>query len=629
MSSFAEKLPFWHFDDSLMVFSDGSVGAGFRLQGKDISCADNEEINTFARQIEDLLLSAEEGLSFQLFYKLSSNVGRTISAHGELSKDAPKVYQPVREARLKFFNENAQSGAYFVPEIFFYIRGKSFDYKKGGLFEKQSDFQRTSTTDYLEHKKGFIRSLKKVEASLRAAKVEPSRLDRQEWFDNVFEYLNFSRSENVGFAEYRPPSDMFAPSLNSQLNLSDVRVDSDGLKVDKYHFQVVTLKSLPLGQTFASMIDGFTKLPFHYWVCQNIRTLNQSAELKKLQLQRRIARSMAAGSENVSDIESESKFEQVEGLLTELMNGTEKLVEMDFNVVIWGKDKEELEEKADEVLRAMRGLGQAEGIVESLPAEEAFLGSIPGGAKGLRFKKMKSSNAAHLLPLYSSWVGNRRPVCLLPDRQASLVGVDIFANELQSWNGIFFGSSGAGKSFNISQLMLGFSGLVEKNGKSPRIVWIDNGASSQRLLEVLDGEFMDLSLSSGICINMFDLEKGETTPSAARIKVILTVLERILKDDDKQGLPKRMKALLEEAIYDTYRKAEGRTPTLSDLKEILKNHRVEEMRFFSDILYSWTGETAYGAMLDGRTNVELSKNLVTIEVQLTEPHNLAHLLSKG
>ena len=39
------------------------------------------------------------------------------------------------------------------------------------------------------------------------------------------------------------------------------------------------------------------------------------------------------------------------------------------------------------------------------------------------------------------------------------------------------------------------------------------------------------------------------------------------------------------------------------------------MRRFGEILYSWTGSSAYGQMLDGPTNVKLSKDLVSIEVQ--------------
>ena len=61
MSKLNEKMQFWHFDDHLMIFSDGSIGGAFRLGGFDISCMTDEEVNGFSRHIENMLLSCDEG----------------------------------------------------------------------------------------------------------------------------------------------------------------------------------------------------------------------------------------------------------------------------------------------------------------------------------------------------------------------------------------------------------------------------------------------------------------------------------------------------------------------------------------------------------------------------------------
>jgi conjugal transfer ATP-binding protein TraC len=319
---------------------------------------------------------------------------------------------------------------------------------------------------------------------------------------------------------------------------------------------------------------------------------------------------MASGSKNVSDIESESKLGQIEELIKELLDGSEKLVSMNMSLTIWDESLEELDNKTDMVLKAFKGLNQSEGLLETYPSLDAFLGSGPGVCKGLRNKKVKSSNASHLCPIYGNWKGNNEAVCLLPTRDYSLFSLDPFAKELPNWNGLIFGGSGAGKSFSICQLMLQFYG----QNPTPKIVWIDNGASSQRLLEVLEGEFIDLNIDSKICLNMFDLN-GEDAPSTSKVKLILAALESILKDEDSRGLPKRDKALLEEAIFMSYDKVKKRTPVLSDLKSVLENHHHSEMKKYSEILYSWTGNTAFGRMLDGQSNVTLNKDLITIEMK--------------
>jgi conjugal transfer ATP-binding protein TraC len=529
----------------------------------------------------------------------------------------------VREARLKFIKETAAENGYFVPEIYFFVRSEPLFLKKKKLFEKQVQYEQVTRLRYGEHREKFSRLISQLESSLKQCKLNPARMGREEWFRLVFTYLNFSRVEKHGVPELRESVGALAQSIVSQLMLTDAEVKRDAIQIGDQFFRVLTLKTLPEGKTMAAMVDEFTKLPFHFWISQNVSILNQRREIEKLELGRRVAHSMASGAKNVSDLESESKLSHIEELLKELLDGSERLVSMDFTVILWASDPSELEEKTDEVLKAFRNLNQAEGLVETLAGFDAFLGAMPSVCAGFRHKKLKSSNAAHLMPLYSCWQGNERPVCVLPNRESALFAIDPFANHLPAWNGLVFGQTGSGKSFTLCQLMLQFYGQTPR----PRIIWIDNGASSERLLAVLDGEFIDLTLESGITMNMFDLEPGQREPSPAKIKLILAVLELILKDQDQKGLPKREKALLEEAIFAVYAKTGGKTPTLSDLKALLEAHAAPEMNKYAQILFSWTGNTAYGKMLDRQTSIKLSRDLVTIEIKgLTNHPELKDIL---
>ena len=488
-----------------------------------------------------------------------------------------------------------------------------------GLFTRGHEFQQISKAEFDSRKEKFLRAVKGIASALEAAKLAPQVLRREEWFGLLFEFLNLDRTERIGTAHYREPRNCLDPAVSEQLTLSDCLWNKEAITLGNYKFRTISLAVLPEGQTFAAMTNMFAAVPFHFWLNQSVHLLDQAKEKRSLEIKRRIAHSMASGSQHVSDLDSENKLGQIEGLLANLLEGSEKLVSSDFSVIIWGKSNNELDDKTDEILKTFRSLNQAEGLQETLAGKEAFLKSIPGACLGLRHKKMKSSNAAHLMPVFANWTGNPTPVCLLPTRDGQLFSLDPYAEHLPAWNGIVFGSSGSGKSYTVVQLMAMFYGKVSVNsaGKAhrPRIVWIDNGASSQRLIEVLDGEFLDLNLNSGICLNMFDLRKGETRPSPDRIRTVLAVLEMILKDEDKHALNKRAKALLEEQLHKVYADAQGKVPTLSDLKALLDEHEEAQLRKFGDVLYSWTGTSAYGQLLDGQTNVELSKDLVSIEVQ--------------
>lgn len=607
----AKKIPFFSFEENFMVYQDGSLGIGFKLKGADISVAAPEAINSISQKIENLLVGLPEKIKLQIFYRLTKSASKIISEHGAVSAEANEIYAPIREARLTFWNKKMDDDALFVPEIYLFLRSQPLSFKKRRFFEKQRAFQGFPEKEFQTAKDRFSIIVSQVESALRSAHVGPEKLSSQEWFNLSFSYFNFERSESIGVPSLRDSMEPLTQSIPEQLALTNISVSEKCLEIGNLKFRSISLGLLPEGETTSSMIEGLTHLPFHFWLSQNIHILEQRNEIESLELKRRIANSMVSGSNNVSDIESESSFASIEDLLRDVMTGSERLISSDINIIFWAESSEELERKTEEILRTFRSMSQAEGLVETFALEDAFFRAAPGVCEGFRQRKMKTSNCAHFMPVFAGWRGNNRPVVLLANREGTPFSIDPFAKELPNWNGLVFGGSGAGKSFTIAQLMLQFCGQSPR----PKIVWIDNGASSEKLIEVMDGEFIDLNLNSGIRLNMFDLDDGETKPSSSKIKLILGCLELILKDDDKSGLPKREKALLEEAIFLAYKKANEKVPTLSDLRLILQEHQATNLKEYADILFSWTGETAYGRMLDGETNIQLTKDLVSIEIK--------------
>lgn len=611
-----KKLPFFRFEDHTMVYNDGSLGVGFKLNGRDISCAHPDVINNFCGKIESLLVGLKENIRLQVFYRVTPYVDEIINSHVDVTSQCSTEYQPIRDARFEFLNLKKENHQFFLPEVYFFIRSEPLQMKKRKFFEKKKDFEGIPEKEFQALKERFYILVSQVESALRSAELKPERLRDQEWFSLCFSYFNLERSENIGTPTLRKTFEPLTPSVSEQMSLTDISVSDKNLGIGNKLFRTISLSLLPEGETYASMIETLTHLPFYFWISQNIKTLDQRKEIEKLELNRRIASSMVSGQQNVSDIESESKLANLEDLLREIMTGSEKMVASDINIIFWGQSNEELERKSEEILRAFRSMNQAEGLIETFALEDAFFKAAPSVCEGFRLKKMKTSNCGQLMPLFGSWQGNKRPVVLLSNRDGAPFAIDPFAKELPNWNGLVFGGSGAGKSFTISSLMLQFCAQEPK----PKIVWIDNGASSEKLIDVMNGEFIDLNLNSGIRLNMFDLEDDETKPTSSKIKLILGCLELILKDEDKPGLPKREKALLEEAIFSAYKTTEGKIPTLSILRDILKTHPLSDMKKYADILFSWTGDTAYGRMLDGETNVKLNKDLVTIEIKGLDNH---------
>lgn len=609
-TNLGDSLPIWHFDENIMVYNDGSLGAGLKINGLDISTATNEVKNQFCQQISNLLNTMEEGLKIQLFYRLSSNVSELISLHEKEMAETSPEYRPLVDARLDFLRKNEKAGNFYSPEIYLFLRGKSQKIKRDSFLKPIQKYQEMIESDYQDHHDQLMRSFEQVKDHLEGLDLKPTLLLKEEWHKLIFDYFNLERAETIGYPMLRDSEEEFAPNLLEQCLLSDVMIHSDSVQMGDYFFRFINLGLLP-DRTVASMADAITKLPFHYWISQSFEIKSQSNETEKLQLQRRIAYSMSAGAKNVSDLESESKLNNLEGLLQEMLTGNEKILTMGMTIILWDKEKKNLQRKVDHILRELKTLNQAEGICESITSFETFIHAWPGSCETFRVKKLKTTNASHLMPLFSYWRGNERPVCIFPNRDFVPFSIDPFAPELPNWNGLVIGGSGAGKSFTLCQLMLQF--FTQK--PTPKIVFVDNGKSSENFVGSCGGEFIDVSIDSNVCLNPFDLGPGETKPSTLKIKSILASLELMFRDEGQENLPKREKALLEASIYELYQKIKGKTPTLSDLKATLLKHPIESLKRYGEILFSWTGDTAYGKLLDGQSNITLSKNITAIEVK--------------
>ena len=242
--SLGERLPFWQLDEDLTVFNDGSLGAGFWLTGYDISCANNEKINQFNRNVEQLLISCTEGMRLQLFYRLTPDVKSLLVKHEEASKDSVPAYEEVKEARLTFLKQTAANNGFFVPEIYFFVRSEALNFKKKKLFEKQVQYEQVTRKRYDEHKEKFSRLLSQLESSLKQCRLSPTRLSKEEWFQLVFSFLNFLRSEKLGAPKLQESVGPLAQSIVSQLVLTDMEVKRDAIQIGDHYFRVLTLKTL-------------------------------------------------------------------------------------------------------------------------------------------------------------------------------------------------------------------------------------------------------------------------------------------------------------------------------------------------------------------------------------------------
>ena len=164
MTMIIKKLPFFSFDDDTMVYQDGSLGLGFRLNGTDISTASPESINSVCQKIENLLVGLPSNIKVQVFYRLTNSAQNVLDRHAEVSANADPIYKPIREARLKFLRDKMVDEALFIPEIYLFLRSAPLELRKRKFFETEQLFQGFPEKEFLAAKERFYILTSQIEA---------------------------------------------------------------------------------------------------------------------------------------------------------------------------------------------------------------------------------------------------------------------------------------------------------------------------------------------------------------------------------------------------------------------------------------------------------------------------------
>ena len=184
--SLADRIPFWHFDQKRAIFWDGSLGAGFRLEGRDISCSSIESINLFSEQLENLLKSVDEEMRVQVYYRLTPNAKGLIQAHGDISKDCKSEDKELRQDRLGHLGRLAANNMWFMPEAYLFLRTPA---------HAKKHFIPLPASEFEKKRELFEREAHSLESALVHAGLKPLRLSGDEWFRLLFEHFNPDRSE--------------------------------------------------------------------------------------------------------------------------------------------------------------------------------------------------------------------------------------------------------------------------------------------------------------------------------------------------------------------------------------------------------------------------------------------------
>lgn len=637
--SLAKELPYWEFMDGTVILSDGSLCSAFRLSGLSIETWDEEMVSRLAQDLRATLNGLDDGCEVSFAVDMNSDFSTLVDQHENLKGDSEHI-KWIAESRIQVLRDEIKNEQLLRPNLYLFIyqrigfeaTGKRPSFFRS-FFSSPKTFESVRRDQFEKMQRNLTQTSQAISNSLSTIGIGVEKMDEMSVWTLVYRFMNPTRvkshpapvmqmahrTQEFLTPELRLVPELVHPSPREQVVFSDLIQGYETFFYDGYYHRVISLKSMP-ENTHASMISKMTALPFHYWLDVHVKVPEQSKDLSELQSKRRIAHSMSLSQGGrATDLESEAQLNSTEELLRELINTGQKIFYFQTAILLRSSSQEDLEMMTKTALNKFRELAGAEGLAENVAGFKVFKTMLPAGnTASVRAKRAKTDNLADFLPIYEPYQGKgTTPVCLFHNRYGGLVSYDPFDQQrLPNYNALVTGSSGAGKSFLNNLILLQF--MTQK----PVVFVIDIGGSYKKLCEFMSGQYIEIAPPKDgedrLAINPFQFEEGEKEPSSQKIKFLLALLESMFTDTDEDKLAKLSKSLLEEAIIATYKKKltdENRIPRLSDLKKILESSPERELRNFAKMLYPWTGDRAYGKLLDKDNELDLNADFVVFDLK--------------
>jgi len=295
--------------------------------------------------------------------------------------------------------------------------------------------------------------------------------------------------------------------------------------------------------------------------------------------------------------------------LIHAMEDGEMVVEMNFSLALFApKGKEVQLDNLAGAVKTYYSMYQLEMAEEKYIAWPVFWNMIPmfpssDSIKNLhRYKTMGIKHAIQFAPLVGEWRGTKDgSAMILTSRRGQPMMFDLFDSPT-NYNGIVFAESGAGKSFFTQQMIMDYLSTGAR-------VWVcDVGRSYEKLSNVVDGEFIEFSERSQICLNPFTHVQDIDEESDLLKSIVAKMASPSASLDDF------LVARIEEAIRAVWGRL-GNSMTVTDIWDYLLQQEDTRLRDLGGMLFPWTKHGSYGNWFNGENNLQFNNNFIVLELE--------------
>jgi Helicase HerA, central domain len=434
-----------------------------------------------------------------------------------------------------------------------------------------------------------------------------------------------------------PLSDL--PHLADLLAPASIEVTRDAICLEGEYARALAVTCFPREVSpgwLAPLLlhDDIADIVFHLHPQDNASMLRQLLRRKNIyQSSRRV--NLRQG--RIDDPETQVAEQDVDGMISQLASGEERIFELGFYVIVRATDPHSLDERTERMLAALRNL-----FLVARPTTyehaSAFRSFLPAARDELRRTfTLDCSSLATAFPFISNSLFMPDGVLVGITPHGEPVVIDEWSESLDNPHEFCGAITGAGKSYLYKIRIM--RELLQHHRRGLQVVVIDPEKEYEDLCNALGGDFIRLAPGSKQHLNPFDLlptgtnlaayilDRSRGDRLADKVQALHALFDIMLADRGPGGvtaLTAREKGLLDRALYETYRQvgitADPRThgrqaPLLGNLYGVLRSNVCGKDEYgLSDRLYRFVRGSLSGPF-NAPTDVALHNHLVVFDIR--------------
>lgn len=645
MTAFAEYLPYWTTrtfgtDDgpvSVLILADGTFVVGLDVTGVDMTALEPTTVVQNQQRLRGAMNHLPDGFFVQWEWRTGISNADIVDDYARRGRRGHPLVTEQRARRADFFarDESLRRGRL----VAWVGKKQALGSLEGGLLfslialikrqpiRSRSAIRREDIQPAVEELQEVI-SL--FVGELKATGAVVAKMDEAEILTELHEVLNPVSSKSTAppricddpklFSDddLRDKTGVFRPyTLREQLALGDFEQEIEHYLLDDpplYH-RALTMQRLPetTHPQMCLQLQHATSYPYRLSVCFD--ATNRQASTEKIKWQEKRMHSQAVTQAGPADRQAGVALEEYAELLQTMIQRDERVFKMSYTITVSAPTIKELDRATIELKTAF---SQTQSVITTATGAQLYAATAALPANGYATGRMlgvTTTNAADFIPIFQPSAGDDEAEFVSHTRYDTLTKISMSSANRINRNNIMLGSSGAGKSFTVSNFL---EQCVLAEGAPVLVVDVQGPAVSNYkvLAEVLGGRYTPIGHADDVAFNPFyahnaitklDGVTGKKRVDEDKVQNLCRLIRLMsLPNDLHRDSQDFANEIARHAILQAYRatKGKGRPPLVRDVVAQLAAYKAPNERYAAlavDMhlhLKTWTTNKTRAKLID-------------------------------